>query len=160
MEQIIFRPIGIIHTPFTDREGMPIQPSGAEGVRGTVEIEPALVPGLKDLDGFSYIMLLYHFHLSSGYELEVVPFMDDTPRGVFATRAPKRPNAIGVSVVRLLKIEGNILQVEDLDVIDGTPLLDIKPFVPDIDNREGGRSGWLSEKAVKMRTKKADDRFR
>jgi len=160
LDQIVFKPIGIIHTPFTNREGMPIQPSGAEGVRGTVEIAPEFAAGLKDLDGFSYIMLIYHFHLSSGYELEVVPFMDDTPRGVFATRAPKRPNGIGVSVVKLLKVEGNVLEVEDLDVIDGTPLLDIKPFVPDIDNREGGSSGWLSGKAMKMRTKKSDGRFR
>lgn len=160
MDNIIFRAIGVIHTPFSDTKGMPIQPSGAQGVRGTVEIAAEFEAGLKDLDGFSYIMLIYHFHLYSGYELEVVPFMDDTLRGVFATRAPKRPNAIGVSVVRLLNVKGPVLEVEDLDVVDGTPLLDIKPFVPDIDNREGGRSGWLTEKAVKMRSRRADDRFR
>jgi len=139
---------------------MPIQPSAAEGVRGTVEVAREFAAGLKDLDGFSYIMLIYYFHLSSGYDLEVVPFMDDTLRGVFATRAPRRPNGIGVSVAKLVSIEGNILHVEDLDVVDGTPLLDIKPFVPEIDNREGGRSGWLSDKAIGMRTKKADERFR
>lgn len=160
MDTITFRPIGVIHSPFADTKGMPIQPSGAEGVAGSIEIAPEFAAGLKDLDGFSYIMLIYHFHLSSGYELEVVPFMDDSLRGVFATRAPRRPNGIGVSVVRLVKIRENVLEVEDLDVVDGTPLLDIKPFVPEIDNRQGGRSGWLSEKAKKMRTKKADDRFR
>jgi tRNA (adenine37-N6)-methyltransferase len=159
VDPITFRPIGVIHAPFTDTKGMPIQPSGAEGVQGSIEVAPEFAAGLKDLDGFSYIMLIYHFHLSSGYELEVVPFMDDTMRGVFATRAPRRPNGIGVSVVRLVKIDGNILEVEDLDVVDGTPLLDIKPFVPEIDNRQSGRSGWLSNKAIGMRTKKADDRF-
>ena len=160
MDQITFKPIGVIHTPFTDTKGMPIQPSGAEGVRGSIEVAPEFAAGLKDVDGFSYIMLIYHFHLSTGFELEVVPFLDDTLRGVFATRAPRRPNGIGVSVVRLVKVEGNVLEVEDLDVVDGTPLLDIKPFVPEIDNREPGRSGWLSDKAIGMRTKKADDRFR
>ena len=107
---------------------MPIQPSGAKGVAGTIEISPDFIEGLKDLDGFSHIILIYHFHLSKEYTLSVKPFMDDKLRGVFATRAPRRPNPIGISVVKLIKVEPrNLLYTENLDIIDGTPLLDIKP---------------------------------
>ena len=153
------RPIGIIHTPFKTTEGMPIQPSGAKGVRGRVEILPEFVEGLADLDGFSHVTLLYHFHKSRDYTLTVVPFMDTEPRGVFATRAPRRPNPIGLSTVRLIRVEGNILHVENVDILDGTPLLDIKPYVPEFDHQEGYRSGWLDNAQGKSRTKKADDRF-
>jgi tRNA-Thr(GGU) m(6)t(6)A37 methyltransferase TsaA len=159
MNEITYRPIGIIHSPFNEPNGMPIQPSGAEGAEGWVELFPEFAPGLKDVDGFSHLVLLYHFHLSEGYALEVVPFMDDTLRGVFATRAPKRPNPIGLSVVRLVGIQGSRLHVKDLDIVDGTPLLDIKPFVSEIDNRETTASGWLSDKAKGFRTKRSDERF-
>ncbi len=159
MNEITYRPIGIIHSPFKDPKGMPIQPSGAEGAEGWVDIFPEFAPGLKDVDGFSHLVFLYHFHLSEGYSLEVVPFMDDTLRGVFSTRAPKRPNSIGLSVVRLVSIQGNRLDIKDVDIIDGTPLLDIKPFVAEIDNRETPATGWLSNKALKFRTKRSDDRF-
>ncbi len=104
MEEIIYRPIGFIRSPYRETEGTPIQTTGAKGVEGTVEVLPECAEGLKDLEGFSHIILIYHFHLSEGYSLTVKPFLDDTPRGVFATRAPKRPNAIGFSVVRLVKI--------------------------------------------------------
>lgn len=160
MDDIVYRPIGVIHSPFTELEGMPIQPSGAGGVRGQVEVMPEFVLGLKDLDGFSYAMLLYHFHRSTGYSLETKPFLDDTPRGVFSTRAPKRPNPIGVSVVRILGIEGGIVEIEDVDILDGTPLIDIKPFIPEIDNREPGKIGWFSRRALEARTLKSDDRFK
>ncbi|HEX3035200.1 MAG TPA: tRNA (N6-threonylcarbamoyladenosine(37)-N6)-methyltransferase TrmO, partial [Thermodesulfobacteriota bacterium] len=108
--RIEYQPIGVIHSPFTELEGMPIQPAGASGVKGTVEVFPDYKPGLKDLNGFSHIILLYHFHRSTGFKLRVTPFMDTKKRGVFATRAPKRPNPIGLSVVRLVSIEGTILQ--------------------------------------------------
>ena len=121
---IEYEPIGIIHTPFTDLEGMPIQPAGASGGKGTVEILPEYAEGLADLDGFSHIVLLYHFHRSTGFKLRVTPFLDDQPRGLFATRAPKRPNPIGLSVVKLVKVEGPVVRVENVDVLDGTPLLD------------------------------------
>jgi tRNA-Thr(GGU) m(6)t(6)A37 methyltransferase TsaA len=159
MNQVIYKPIGIIHSPFTNTEGMPIQPQGAHGIKGHVEIFPEFSPGLKDVDGFSHLILLYHFHLSDGYSLEVTPFLDDTLRGVFATRAPKRPNSIGLSVVRLVSIDGNTMYIQDADIVDGTPLLDIKPFVSDMDNRESTRNGWLSEKAIEIRKKRSDDRF-
>ena len=159
MKKIVYQPIGTIHSPFTDIKGMPIQPAGAKGVQGTVEINPEYVDGLQDLDGFSHIILIYHFHLSKGYSLKVKPFMDENLRGVFATRAPKRPNPIGISVVRLVRVEGNILCIENIDIVDGTPLLDIKPYVPEFDIAEERRIGWLSEKAKKVHKVKADERF-
>lgn len=157
---LIFRPIGRIHTPFAEAEGTPIQPIGARGVKGTVEIEAEFAGGLKDLEGFSHIYLLYQFHRSVGWSPEVVPFMDDQPRGVFSTRAPARPNPIGISLVRLVSVEGYILQVEDVDMLDGTPLLDIKPYLPEFDSREGTARGWLEKNARKARRMRADDRFR
>jgi tRNA-Thr(GGU) m(6)t(6)A37 methyltransferase TsaA len=159
MEEIIYKPIGMIRSPYTDVEGMPIQPAGATGVKGSVEINADLAPGLKDLEGFSYIILVYHFHLSEGFSLEPIPFLDTTPRGLFATRAPRRPNPIGVSVVKLTGISGTILSIEDVDVIDGTPLLDIKPFVPVLDNRETDRVGWFKDAAQSASEARADKRF-
>jgi len=126
METITYTPIGVIHSPFKDKEGMPIQPSGAQGIAGTVELDPKYAEGLNDLEDFSHIVLLYHFDRSEGYSLTVKPFLDDAMRGVFATRAPKRPNAIGLSVVKLVKRAETVLYIEHVDIVDGTPLLDIK----------------------------------
>ena len=159
MKKIVYEPIGIIHSPFKDIKGMPIQPTGAKGIAGTIEIHPEFAEGLKDLEGFSHIILIYHFHLSKGYSLKVKPFMDENLRGVFATRAPKRPNPIGISVVKLRKIEGNILNIEDVDIVDGTPMLDIKPYVPEFDVQEIEKIGWLSQKAEKVHKFKSDERF-
>ncbi len=160
MHEIRYRPIGVIHSPFKQTKGMPIQPAGARGVAGTVEVIPEYGDGLKDLDGFSHIFLLYHFHLSQGYSLMVKPYLDDSLRGVFATRAPRRPNAIGISVVRLVGIEGCTLHIEDLDIADSTPLLDIKPYVPEFDYREVERIGWLAGKAERVAEVGADERFK
>jgi tRNA-Thr(GGU) m(6)t(6)A37 methyltransferase TsaA len=160
MSSIIFCPIGVIHSPFSDVSHMPIQPLGAEGIKGTVVVDPEFEEGLKDLEGFSHIFLLYHFHLTEGYSLHVVPFLDDVERGVFATRAPKRPNPIGLSIVRLTSISGNTLFVEDVDVVDGTPLIDIKPFTEYFDNRENTSSGWLTGKMAEIPTKLSDMRFK
>ena len=160
MEGIFYKSIGIIHSPFKDVEGMPIQPKAASGTRGTVDLNPDLVEGLQDLDGFSHIILLYHFHRSEGFALKVRPFLDDSFRGVFATRAPRRPNAIGLSVVRLTGITANILHVQDLDVLDGTPVLDIKPFVSEFDNRQTERVGWLAGKLHEADSKRSDRRFK
>lgn len=154
------KPIGIIHTPFTDLAGMPIQPAGAAGVKGTVEVFPEYEPGLKDLDGFSHIVLLYVFHRSQGYQLQVVPFMDTKPRGLFATRAPKRPNPIGLSVVHLEGIDGCRLHVCNIDILDGTPLLDIKPYVPEFDGALNVRTGWLEELRKTVGEWQSDQRFR
>ena len=160
MQEIRYRPIGVIYSPFKQTKGMPIQPAGARGVAGTVEVIPEYGDGLKDLDGFSHIFLLYHFHLSQGYSLTVKPYLDDSLRGVFATRAPRRPNAIGISVVRLVEIEGCTLHIEDLDIVDSTPLLDIKPYVSEFESREVERIGWLAGKAEKVAEVGADERFK
>jgi len=159
MNDVSYKFIGIIKTPFNSKEGMPIQPTGAKGIKGFIEINPEFVEGLKDLDGFSHIILIYHFHKVSNYELTVKPFMDDQMHGVLSTRAPKRPNPIGLSVVKLIKLEGNILHVENIDVLNGTPLLDIKPLIPDVDFAEVDKLGWLEGKSNKMGDKKADNRF-
>lgn len=139
---------------------MPIQTSGASGVRGTIEIYRQYAAGLEGLDGFSHIILVYHFHLSKGYKLQAKPFMEEETHGIFAIRAPARPNPIGVSVVRLVKIEDNILSIEDVDIVDGTPLLDIKPYVPDFDCREAERTGWLTGKSQRAGEYKSDARFK
>lgn len=157
--KIEYTPIGIIHSPHTTPAGMPIQAAGAKGIKGTVEIFDSFAPGLKDLDGFSHIILLYYFHRSNGYKLEIVPFLDDKPHGVFATRAPKRPNPIGLSIVKLNKMENGILYIENIDVIDNTPLIDIKPYVPDFDAQTDVRTGWLENVQKSKIDNKSDDRF-
>lgn len=156
---ITMEPIGVIHTPFLSREGMPIQPAGAAGVRGTVEIFEAFREGLMDLDGFSHILLLYVFHRSEGYTLRVVPFMDTVARGLFATRAPRRPNPIGLSVVRLDDVKDGTLHVSNVDMLDGTPLLDIKPYVPEFDATCDVRTGWIEQTGRAVTRKQSDDRF-
>ena len=156
---VAFKPIGTIHSPFSDPKGTPIQPTAAVDVRGTVEVFDEYLPGLKDLDGFSHIILICHMHRAGKPRLLVKPFMDDTLRGVFAVRAPSRPNSIGLSVVRLDRIEGNMLYIRDVDLIDGTPLLDIKPFVPEFDHRKVTRTGWLQENIRKLNEITDDGRF-
>jgi tRNA-Thr(GGU) m(6)t(6)A37 methyltransferase TsaA len=159
VREICYKPIGTIHSPFAEVRGVPIQPTGAVGIRGAIEVAPEFAEGLKDLEGFSHILLIYHFHLSKGYSLLVTPFLDETARGVFATRAPRRPNGIGLSVVRLISVEGCRLTIEDVDIVDGTPLLDLKPYVPQFDAREVDRIGWLKGKTDRLSETKADSRF-
>lgn len=156
---IPFHPIGIIHSPYTQIAGMPIQPAGAAGVQGSVKVFPEYEEGLQDLEGFSHIFLLYHFHRSDGFKLTVTPFLDEHSHGVFATRAPRRPNPIGLSVVRLLQREGNVLRIENVDVLDGTPLLDIKPYVGEFDHFSSARFGWLEQARGSVQGKRSDDRF-
>ena len=157
---IEYQPIGTVHSPWDDIEGMPIQPAGAAGIRGTVELLPALVDGLRDLEGFSHIILVYHLHQAQGMSLLVTPFLDGTPHGVFATRAPKRPNPIGLSVVKLIGIDAATLEIENIDILDGTPLLDIKPYVPAFDEHPAERVGWLQSSQSGARSKRSDARFR
>ena len=161
MEQIIIHPIGIIHTPHTDVKNMPIQPIAAEGIKGYIEILPQYIAGLKDIEGFSHLTLLYHFLKISGYELEVMPFMDTESHGIFSCKAPKRPNAIGLSTVRLISVEGNKIHIEQVDMLDGTPLIDIKPFYPRYDNRENVEIGWLEKnKNLPLEVLRSDERFK
>ncbi len=142
---VIYRPIGVIHSEHTVAEKTPIQPVYAQGCKGQLRIFEEFSAGLSDLEGFSHIYLLYHFHQASPAQLLVKPFLQDAERGVFATRAPCRPNAIGLSIVKLMRREGNILHVEDVDILDGTPLLDIKPYTSKFDLRDVKKSGWQDE---------------
>ena len=160
MNQIIYKPIGIIHSPFKHIENMPIQPAAALGKKGRIEIDEIYMEGLSDLDGFSHIFLLYHFHLSKSYTLKVTPFLDNQQRGIFSTRAPRRPNAIGLSVVHLIKIDFNILEIENVDIVDGTPLLDIKPYIQEMEAVDHYRSGWLSNRIQEIKSKNSDSRFK
>ncbi len=157
--EIKYRPIGIIYSPFKEPKGTPIQPDAAGGIEGTVEVFPEYQKGLKDLNQFSHIILIYHFHLSKPYSLEVVPFMDNRPHGLFATRASSRPNPIGLSVVRLTGIEKNKLYVKNIDIVDGTPLLDIKPFVAEFDSARVYKQGWLKKNVKKLKNSRDDERF-
>lgn len=154
-----FKPIGVIQTPFQTKEGMPIQPSSADGVKGRVTVNEEYEEGLADLGGFSHVYLIYHLHKSEGYNLKVIPFLDNVLRGLFATRAPRRPNAIGLSVVKLIKVEVNTLEIENVDMLNGTPLLDIKPYVPEFNGNEEIRIGWLKDKSREIPGKKSDKRF-
>ncbi|MGB7969126.1 MAG: tRNA (N6-threonylcarbamoyladenosine(37)-N6)-methyltransferase TrmO [Methanobacterium sp.] len=162
MNTIKFKSIGTIHSPFKDLEGMPIQPIGARGIKGEININPEYNGGLKDLEGFSHIILIYHLHLSKGHLLEVKPFLDTEKRGIFATRAPKRPNPIGLSVVKLEKIEGNTIYISNVDMVDGTPLLDIKPYIPHFDKHPNDDViiGWFEDKYTDASSKKSDGRFK
>jgi len=155
-----FHPIGIIHTPFEKLEGMPIQGSLSPETEGWLEIYPEFVPGLQDVEGFSHLILLYVFHLSEGYQLITRPFLEETPRGVFAIRAPKRPNPIGFTVVKLLGLKDNRLDIAGVDMVDGTPLLDIKPYISDIDAHVDTKNGWVSGKMGGDGEKRlSDERF-
>ena len=156
--ELTYRPIGVIRTPFKEPRGTPIQPTGATGVEGKVEVFPEYSSGLRDLEGFSHVILLYHFHLAEGRSLTVRPYMDGDVRGVFATRFPGRPNPIGLSIVRLKGVEGSILRIVDVDIVDGTPLLDIKPYVPAFDRREGVRIGWLKDRVGDVSRTRSDGR--
>jgi tRNA-Thr(GGU) m(6)t(6)A37 methyltransferase TsaA len=159
LEAITYTPIGVVHSPFTTLEGMPLQTVAAQGVRGSVEFAPAFRAGVKDLEAFSHLILLTHLHRMTGYALEVTPYLDDHAHGVFATRSPRRPNPLGLSVVRLLTVEDGTLLIEDVDILDGAPVLDIKPYVPAFDARETDRIGWYAGRLDRVHTTRADERF-
>jgi tRNA-Thr(GGU) m(6)t(6)A37 methyltransferase TsaA len=156
---IQFRPIGVIRTPFLDIAGMPIQSAAATPTSGHVDLLPCLVDGLQDIEQFSHLALLWYMHRAPEESLTVVPFLDDRKHGIFATRAPARPNPIGLSVVRLVGVEGTRLHIQDLDMVDGTPLLDIKPYVPAFDDRAPARVGWYSNLLDGLGHTTSDHRF-
>ncbi|MCG8699221.1 MAG: tRNA (N6-threonylcarbamoyladenosine(37)-N6)-methyltransferase TrmO [Bacteroidales bacterium] len=161
MNDIIrFKPIGTIYTPFNELTDMPIQSIAAKNVKGYIQLHREYLEGLCYLSGFSHITLLYHFHKSNGYKLKVKPFVDNTERGIFATRAPLRPNAIGISTVKLLFIEDDILHIESVDMLNETPLIDIKPFYAGFDNRNNTKSGWLDDiEDIENINLRSDNRF-
>jgi tRNA-Thr(GGU) m(6)t(6)A37 methyltransferase TsaA len=156
---ISYRPIGTVRSPFTRLDGMPLQSVAADEVRGRIEVLPEFAPGLKDLDGFSHVHVITHLHRGKPGGLEVMPFLDDTPRGVFSTRSPRHPNPIGLSVVRLIAVDGATLEIAGVDLVDGTPVLDIKPYVPRFDVVDAERTGWLDGAAERVHDVRADARF-
>ena len=158
MDTWTFGPIGIIHSPHDSADHVPIQPVYAAGVAGTAEVFPQFEEGLADLEGFSHVWLIYVFDRAGSAQLMVKPYLDDVPRGVFATRAPCRPNPLGLSLVRLVLRRGRILHLQDVDILDGTPLLDIKPYVGRFDIREHARCGWqdkVDEHVARRRGRRA-----
>lgn len=156
----MMKPIGVINSPFNDLEKMPIQPKGAAGVLGKIVVDEEYVDGLSDLSGFSHIYLIYNFHQCQKINLKVIPFMDVVERGIFATRSPARPNHIGLSVVKLLEVKENIVTVEGIDVLNGTPLLDIKPYVARFDQVISPVDGWVTAVSEKdVAGKRSDRRF-
>jgi len=157
--EITYKSIGIVHSPFKKPKGTPIQPRAARGIEGTVEIFPEYEKGLKDIEGFSHIILICHFHLSKTFSLEIKPYMEDKLHGLFATRAPSRPNPIGLSVVRLVKVKGYKLYIKDIDIVDGTPLLDIKPYIPEFGSEDIIKKGWLENNIGRLPDSKDDGRF-
>jgi len=159
MDEIRFTAIGIVRSPFKEAAGTPIQPRAARGVEGSVDVSPEYAEGLSDLDGFSHIILLCHMHLARPFSLRVKPYLETTTRGLFATRSPSRPNPIGLSIVRLVRMEGTTLHVKDVDLIDGTPVLDIKPYVPRFDDGEEVRVGWLTARLRRLEETRDDGRF-
>jgi len=140
------KPIGIIHTSHNTKEETPVQGVFQSDAAGTVEVFPEFAEGLKDIELFSHIVLLYHFDRAGKVELVRKPFLDDNPHGIFATRHPCRPNGLGISTVRLLGREGNFLRVSGIDVLDGTPLIDLKPYIPRFDSFPDAAEGWFAGK--------------
>jgi tRNA-Thr(GGU) m(6)t(6)A37 methyltransferase TsaA len=159
MKSIEYMPIGIIHSPYEESRGTPIQAQATSEIEGRAEIFPEYVKGLKDLGDFSHAYFLYHFHLSKKAGLLQVPFLDDSERGIFSIRSPSRPNPIGLSVVEIVSIENGMIIFRGVDILDGTPLLDIKPYVPQFDCVDASKIGWLKGKVAGMPEKKDDGRF-
>lgn len=161
IKSVKLEPIGIIHSEFKKLENMPIQPTGEKACCGKIEVYKEYSEGLCDLEDFSHIILIYHFHKAKKVKLTVKPFLDENTHGVYATRAPLRPNHIGISVVEIDKIEDNNIYLKNIDVLDGTPILDIKPFIPDFDvPKTDIRTGWLERTSKKVLTKTSDERFK
>lgn len=158
--KIELKPLGIIHTPFKTVENMPIQPSAAKDTAGTIEIYPEYADGLADLDGFSHIYVIFHLHMVKNHKLKVIPFLDTVERGIFATRSPARPNALGLSVVELVSVKKNILEIRGVDMLDGSPVIDIKPYVTDFDECTEIRKGWFEGKAGNASKILSDGRFK
>lgn len=156
---IVYKPIGYFQTPHKCIKGMPIQPSGAHGCKGTLHVLPEFREGLKDIEGFSHLIILYHLHEICGQELTVLPFLDTTPHGIFATRSPRRPNPLGLSVMTLCEATPEALILDNVDVLDGTPVIDIKPYVPDFDIWPADRVGWFEGKSANAATHRSDERF-
>ena len=160
MKGIELTPIGVIRTPYIEPKDIPIQGRFKDDVEGWLELREEYVPGLKDLEGFSHLILLYHFHRSERQEIEGLPYLEEESHGIFAIRSPHRPNHLGLSIVRIQRIEGNRIYFTEVDMLDGTPLLDIKPYVPEFDRQTDIRTGWLEQAGSTVSQRRSDDRFK
>lgn len=159
-DDVVCKPIGVVHSRYTEAAGMPIQSAAAPDEIAEVEIFAEFARGLKDIEGFEYLILLTRFHECRREDLEVVPFLDDSAHGVFATRAPARPNRLGLSIVRLERVDGRVLHIQGNDMMNGTPVLDVKPYVPAFDVRQTDRIGWFAGRLEHLATTRADNRMR
>lgn len=158
--EVVFKSIGVIHTPFKTAENMPIQGALRYDIKGEIELYPEFVKGLKDVEGFSHLITVYYFNLVNDYSLTSCPFLDDSPRGIFSIRGPRRPNPVGITIVKNLKIDDNIIKIAGIDMVDNTPLLDIKPYFPKVDSFPEATTGWMKDKLSKFGRKiKSDRRF-
>jgi len=157
--EFVIKPIGVVHSRFTSVEGMPIQSTAAMDEAASIEVFPEFAPGLRDIKDFEYLILITRFHVGSSENLNVIPFMDIKTHGVFATRSPARPNRLGMTIVKLKKINGNILEVSGNDMLDQTPVIDIKPYVPALDAKETERIGWYKDRLFVLPTQKSDSRM-
>ena len=144
-KEIKIKPIGIIHTSYKEPKGIPIQGKFKKGVRGTIRLFPKYQAGLKDIEGFSHIILIYYFDRAKEEKLTGKPFLEDTPHGIFAIRSPHRPNHIGFSIVKLENVKRGVITFSEVDILDGTPLLDIKPYVKHFDSRDNVKNGWIEK---------------
>lgn len=153
------RSIGVLHTKFNSQKGTPIQSGSAQSEKGVIEVFPEFVQGLDDLDGFSRLWVLYRFNRIPGESLKVVPYLDTRTRGVFSTRSPRRPNLLGMAVVKIDEIKDGRISISGVDMLDKTPVVDIKPYIPDFDHHEASKIGWYAESARKSQKVLADDRF-
>jgi tRNA-Thr(GGU) m(6)t(6)A37 methyltransferase TsaA len=158
-EPVIYTPIGVVRSPYAALDGMPLQTVAAEEVEAAVELDARVHAALRDLDGFSHLWLITHLHRVDGWTPEVVPFLDSQPRGVLATRSPRHPNPIGLSLVELLAVEPGRVRIRGIDLLDGTPVLDLKPFVPLFDAREDVRTGWFGAAAERVHAVRSDARY-
>lgn len=158
-QTLLVETIGTIHSPFKELDNMPIQSIGARNIEGKVVVDEEFVDGLRDLNGFSHIYLIYHFHQAKRTQLRVTPYMDTQERGIFATRSPLRPAHIGISIVELLTVTDNVLLIRGVDVLDGTPLIDIKPYIPLFDCWQAATSGWMKGSRADAESKCSDNRF-
>jgi tRNA (adenine37-N6)-methyltransferase len=159
-DPVTYVPIGVLRSPYTALDGMPLQTVAATEVEATVDLDARVHGALRDLDGFSHLWLIAHLHRVDGWTPEVTPFLDDDrPRGVLATRSPRHPNPVGLSLVELLAVEPGALRIRGIDLLDGTPVLDVKPYVPLFDARVDVRTGWFADAAERVRSVRSDARY-
>jgi tRNA-Thr(GGU) m(6)t(6)A37 methyltransferase TsaA len=159
MVPIPYTQIGVVRSPYSALDGMPLQTVAAPEVEARIELEPTIHGALRDLEGFSHLWLIAHLHAVDGWSAEVVPFLDTVSRGVLATRSPRRPNPIGLSLVELVRVEAGVLHVRGIDLLDGTPILDVKPYVPLFDTRADARAGWFAEAGPRVHEVRSDRRY-